>query len=409
MKRKNISDTISNLDDGIIEETIGYKKANKKLWVKWAAAAACLVVVAATTFALVKLLDPFGTPDEVKADIALTPLANLERPYRGHWVEDVETSGDIIAPDFPWEELTFAEQYWELELDGKTYIKNGKEVDEKDIGTSLGQGTATGYDWAGEATCKEDFGVYTINNLSPDIYVALHRDGVYYLCRSKSTTPFETLGQFIEGYDLTNTLPLSRFYFSKDDVKNQYLIADDDYIWAVLGDSAAAPFVKGDSAAYADKNSLSFYATSEALGMYKLSFKIYENGYLCTNITDWLSTYNIGTDAAKKIFDYVTANGKPTSYEPYINSLYGTVTRVEEGYLLIDDSVLCTDPSDGMVFKLPLDKYLKRYVKALNIKVGDTVRVEFKGDIDVDNENTLMDAQTISYAKIKAGEAYVEE
>ena len=44
-------------------------------------------------------------------------------------------------------------------------------------------------------------------------------------------------------------------------------------------------------------------------------------------------------------------NSTETEAEPYRKSLSGTVVEIGADYILIDDSVLCVDENDGMVFK----------------------------------------------------------
>ena len=44
-----------------------------------------------------------------------------------------------------------------------------------------------------------------------------------------------------------------------------------------------------------------------------------------------------------------------------------------------DDTVLCKDKKDGMVFKVLTDEVIiRRYLECTNIKVGDTVAVKFQ-------------------------------
>ena len=73
---------------------------------------------------------------------------------------------------------------------------------------------------------------------------------------------------------------------------------------------------------------------------------------------------------------------------------------------MVDDSVLCTNPEDGIAFKVLLnDLRISRYVDHGIIEVGDTVQVTFKSDLGMDN--TIADAIDISKAMICFGDILI--
>ena len=80
MKAEHISDALNDLDDTIIEETGNLRQARKRrggIWKRWAAAAACLCVVAAAVVTLPRLVrnDPDPMPTGWShADPELLPL-----------------------------------------------------------------------------------------------------------------------------------------------------------------------------------------------------------------------------------------------------------------------------------------------------------------------------------------------
>lgn len=56
-----------------------------------------------------------------------------------------------------------------------------------------------------------------------------------------------------------------------------------------------------------------------------------------------------------KIIEYATENGSEAEIEPYTQSLAGTVVENGEDYILVDGSIPCENPEDGMVFRVPGD------------------------------------------------------
>ena len=125
------------------------------------------------------------------------------------------------------------------------------------------------------------------------------------------------------------------------------------------------------------------------------------DGYLWTNAFDYGYLFNIGEDAAGKIIKYAKENSTEAEYEPYQKAIVGKIVEISEEYILIDDSVLCNDPSDGIAYRIQLnDVRISRYVDRRIIKVGDTVRVTYDGEVDNQNSNTIGSADTISKVKV---------
>ena len=76
-------------------------------------------------------------------------------------------------------------------------------------------------------------------------------------------------------------------------------------------------------------------------------------------------------------------------------------TEIGDGYVLIDDTVLCKDKKDGMVFKVLTDELIiRRYLECTNIKVGDTVAVKFQTEIVLGEDNTVNGAISMYKGKV---------
>ena len=187
-----------------------------------------------------------------------------------------------------------------------------------------------------------------------------------------------------------------------------YELNSDDYIWSVLTECNDAAFVEDDKWMVHDREYLSFTITSEVLGVYRVAMYVTEDGYLWTNAFSYQYLFNIGEDAAGKIIKYTKENSTEAEYEPYRNSVAGTITEITDEYILVDDSVLCKNPADGIAYKVLLnDLRISRYVDHGIVKVGDTVQVTFENDLGTDN--TIADAIYISQAMISGGDVLIPE
>ena len=137
---------------------------------------------------------------------------------------------------------------------------------------------------------------------------------------------------------------------------------------------------------------------------------ITEDGYLWTNAFSWQYLFNIGKDAAGKIISYAKENSSEATDEPYRNYVIGTIAEITDGYILIDDAVLCKDPADGIRYKVLLDDiWIFRFVDKGFAKAGDIVQIMYEGKIDYDNANLVEKPVDISLAYISEGEVIVNE
>ena len=137
--------------------------------------------------------------------------------------------------------------------------------------------------------------------------------------------------------------------------KTYHLLNDDEYIWSVLKDAKAAEAANPVGWHENRGNFVSFIVTSEAFGVYKKVMYITESGYVWTNAFDGEYLYYIGEDAAGNIIKYAKENSTVAEFEPFNKSIAGKVTEITDDYILVDDSVLCKDPADGITYKIMID------------------------------------------------------
>lgn len=390
MKTPRISKAFGNIPEDLVSEAVTYKRASKKKsFVKWGAIAACFItMVMATTL----IIPTFNSGN-------LTTIGGIDRNYKG---TISSTEGDI---DFPWEYELIYEKFSTIQYGGQEYISRNRSISEDLLGAFLGSCTATGVDnyLDNNNTYTETFEVYKIDGISEEKLVAVGMDGEYYVYFNDNVQYPSTFGELLDDYNLSKTLSLVKFSVNEG-YKEQgyYQINDDAYIWQILFECRDAEFYADtDSWSHSDRNYLSFTATSDALGVYKRVFYITEDGYLSTNVFDYSYVYYIGEDATNKIISYVKNNADEAEREQYEYTIAGTIIEISEGYILIDDTVLCKDKNDGMVFKiLTEDLQIRRYLECGNFKVGDTVAVKFQNEIVLGEDNTVSNALSMYKGEI---------
>lgn len=379
MKTPRTANAVGHIDDDLITVAAESRKKKKNSWVRWGSLAACfaLVVVAA----VIALPLPEGTDPDGE-------LGDSVRPYK-----DVTILSGSADYAWRWEYKTVEEKYTVLDIDGKEFSGRQREIGAALIGEKLGNYKVKGYDTYSEEFFYENFDVYEITGISSDAVVAVLMEGKYYVFFSDEKEPPATLGEVLDLYSLPNTVELKRFSLKEQGEEDQYFnLNNDDYIWQQLSGCRNAEYVDDDKWRESERDYISFTVTSEALGVYKRVMYITEDGYLWTNVFDVAYLYDIGKDATAKIIDYVLGNATPGEFLPYMYSLAGTITEIGDGYILLDDSVMCVDPEDGIVYRIiTTDHKLSRIFAAEWLEVGDTVQVQYVDFVDL-KPNAVVDS-----------------
>lgn len=395
MKKPRIANAIGHIDDDLVAGAAECKK-NRNHWLKWGSLAACFAVLLIAGTAILPSL--FGGN--------VTPNGTDGR-YKDY---NIHASESAIV--WPWEYKTVYEKYASVEIDGIEYYGKGRAVSEALVSESIGNYTFVGYDEINDGkkyTAK--FEVYKLQNIAQSQFVAVKMEDSYYVFKSSEYSPPSTLGELMETVNLSKVVELSRFSEKEDNPNsNHFVLNNDDYIWEVLTDCKSAVFVEDESWMVGDRDYLSFTITSDSLGAYKAALYVTEDGYLWTNAFDWQYLFNIGEEAAGKIIKYVKEKSIETEYEAYRNSVAGTIVEITEEYILVDDSILCKNPADGITYKVLLnDLRISRYVDYGIVKVGDTVQISYEGEIDETNVNTITSAISASKATISNGDVLIPE
>lgn len=424
MRGNEFLDKMELTDLKYVEAADEMPNKKRKSWAKWAAAAACLgvtVFVGAliinngannVSYEIPGKPEPYieynefsAFPPEKHGTHSSVSISGIEREYADRHV--ICQSSAVI---WPWEYKTLPEKYSSVTINGKEYNLSGKPIDVSFIGNALGKYSANGYDEYGKQSRQmPPVEVFEIKGVSKECFVAVNLDDEYYPAEAYNSAPPADLGEMLDAYNLEEYVSFNRF----NTKKGEFLLQDDAYIWEILNECRDAEYTEenGDGG-WIDlgKKKISFYFTSDALGIYKMNFSITSSGYIETNAFGYGYTFNIGKEAAKKIISYATKNSTETEVEPYTPSLAGTVTEIKDGYVFVDDSILCKNKDDGMVFKIPTDDLcISRCIDHLGIGVGDVVIVYFEGTVDVDSGNVVTGAYDMEEGYLYEDSVFVNE
>lgn len=377
MKIPRIAEAIGNIPEELVSDAVTYKRVSKKkAFVRWGSLAACFAVMVVAVALIIPMLSG-GAP---------ISIGGIDRNYMG------TISGSEGNIEFLWAYKLPYEKFMTVTFDKNEYFARGRVIGEALLGEMLGTCEAKGVDSYTNKIHTETFNVRKIKGVLEDKLIALEMDGEYYVYFNHKEKSPETFGELLDAYQLSEALPLIKFSVNEGyKEKGYYQIADDAYIWQVLSECRNAEvYAENDKWDRGDRNYLSFTATSEKLGVYKRVLYITEDGYVSTNVFDYSYVYFIGEDAANKIIAYTKSSATEAEREQYEYTLAGTVTEIGDGYMLIDDTVLCKDKDDGMVFKVLTDELIiRRYLECFDIKVGDTVAVKFQTEIVLGEDNTV--------------------
>ena len=397
MKTPRIAEAVGNIDGELVSGAIEYGKIRKKRrFLQIGSIAACLVAVIVAAAIIIPMLDGGIT----------VVIGGIERDYKS------TVSGSESNIEFPWEYKLVYEKFDTVEYNGMKYTSRRRGIDISLLDSVIGECTAEGFDFYSDKTYTETFSVRKIRGVSENRLIAVGRDSDYYVYFVDKIKCPETLGELIDEYNLCETLALNEFSVNEGySEKGYYRINEDDYIWKILLECKNAELcVETDAWNRGNKNYLSFTATSEALGVYKRVFYVTEDGYVSTNVFDYSHVYYIGKEASDKIISYAKDNSSKAASTQYEYTIAGTVTEIGDGYVLIDDSVLCRNEDDGIVFKvLTEDMIIRRYVEFMGVKVGDTVAVKFQSEIVLGEDNSVRGAVSMYKGIVVDGGVAVPE
>ena len=449
MKNKRIIDAMGNIDDELILGAERVTRKTKKPYLKWGAVAASFVLIAAAIVFVPKMLENGDDPllpggdmientsgsDETNALAQPDDTSNLTEDMtddgasgkgnifvldslNGRYGDADLFQGETGFMEWHWDDKTLSEKYFYMEFNGKEYTcRDSRKISSDLIDEHLCDGEAYGYEYDygfSDEVIKhtKTVSVYKIKSVSADAIIAVDLDGEYYVYFSREVEMPKTLGEFFELVGFDKNVQLNKYSVYESRKKQGHYEIDGDFVMDILRECANAPVI-GDvtSQIIDDGNYVSFTVTSKAIGVYKRAFYVSELGYVWTNIMEYAYAYNIGTSAAAKIIEYLKGDDAiECEMEPYMYYLCGIVTEIGDDYILLDDSVMCKNPEDGVVFKIDVsDPGVYRYVKYGYFEEGSVVQIAFWNRIEVGENNTVSGAISIWEGQLVDGDVIIEE
>ncbi len=405
MTRRTLSDAITNISPEFIEKAANHTakpKTVKRAWIKYCAMAACLALILAIPMT-VKFAQNAQSPQSTIAD-------GLSRPYR-----DISVDLPNLAVAWKWEYLTDFERYSSIDIDGTDFIRLGEELSPSVIGGKIGEHMAVGYNHpyeTPEGGYRKTFEAYAIENISPDLMLALKmEDGYYCFISSAARTQLRnmSMGDMLQLYGLSDSARLEAFCKHTPNQGYEYFsLENDSYIWEVLSACTDASTVKATEWKW-DGEYYGFRISSDTFGFFRKFVYISENGYVYTDIFETECIYDIGEEAAGKIIAHALKNSDKAAQMYYEKIVVGTVVEITDEYILLDDSALCKDPEFGASFKIMLNNpRISRYVTDGRLKTGDLVSVVYKNAVDASDGYTVdsaISAEPVFISEDAFGEA----
>lgn len=422
MKPDDILDAIGKVDDEYIANAKAGKKSNKKIWITVASAAACLCIAVAGILGLRNaelfkaddsstVSDPSAvsgtsaqataessdnttasetsntTTAETTAQATVTELPTLIH-LPSQWADTRERDesksfySSLSAREWPWNCKEVFEQFTFVEYNGETYSIRSRNTLSKDkVGKKLGTATMRGYDIYEDKTHTTTCGIYEIKGIDSSRFIAVKYQGYdgYYVFNMRSEfDPPATLGDLISALNLTETFPLTTIYH--DSKLYGLTEADSEVLWSMFLKHTDAETLETENIP-SGKKKLSFVIVSEELGADNLSWALYDNGYIVTNIESYGYRYYIGEDAVNEIVDYALKHktGEIADNTQYI---IGNVTEIGEDYIKVNDAIMMKNPDEGIEFTVMAnDMRIKRYIISGFLKKGQLVRITHTGTL----------------------------
>ena len=300
MKNYELLDAIGGINPKYIDSAEkSIRKDKIHIWKKLLPIAAYLCLVAALVIPRFLKKDEGGNPVQTwdSSFTAAQYFAFSNSSDKNSEKYKYHISGAEIAMAWPWEYMTIAEKYTSVKFSNKEYgIKLLSPVGENVLGDPLSSCEASGVDSYTNKEYTETFKAYKINSVSEDRLIAAGTEGEFYVYMADDISKPATFGDVWDLYGLDQNLTFNHFtiYEGYDD-KGEFELTDDAYIGEILSECGdAALYDQTDSFERSDRNYLTFTATSEALGAYKLAVYISEDGYFATNLFSYSHIYYIG-------------------------------------------------------------------------------------------------------------------
>jgi len=400
-------EALGEVDGAFVEEAAPRKKRPLP-WRQMGAAAAGLAVLVGGIALLPRLTDDFERR-YAETRVETGPGGELL------WVDDRERGeaavlGTELAIAWPWADLTPAERFTTVILEGKTYVSRGKAIDRGFVGDQpLGDGVAYGWEFHQEE--REHTLPCTVWPIAPFdaanrlVAVRLEGEEDFLVFREDADNPPANLGAMLEEFRPETTLVIDYFRRGENNFLSEKFTLPAEAqgkIWQML--ARASDALPQEDLMNIDQNGISCAVSSPAMGIENRSLTVTEEGWLLTNFDDYGYHYFIGPALAGEIIAFAEEQAGEVWQEEAPMVLAGEIVEIGEDYLKIDDSLLMADPDEGMVFTVSAaHPHLARWLRNRMLAVGDQVIIRYDGLIYADNPTVVEGAYGLDRCIISAG------
>lgn len=272
------------------------------------------------------------------AALAAGLLLRLSQPLDGLWGNPWDeaasscdgSSYNEISRVIPWEELSIAEQYTTLTIEGQEYTTRRTEISQKQLGLPLGEETVTGWDPVTFEEHSTLAKIYTLKDINLACGVAVEfsqEPGRYWVYGALDYHP-ESLGELMENMDLERQMTFGILRYEEKLPLGQTRTVevecpDNDLIWDLLQQQADAPAITNYDQWILRRGgqdgAMEFSVDLPLFGVENLSMAFTEDGWLTTNLLGHGTAFYLGEARMGEMLEQVkTWDGdvQPSSEEP---------------------------------------------------------------------------------------------
>ncbi len=340
MKKENISELVSSIDEKYINEAVNTEKQKKNVlkYIIPAVSVSAAVMVAA----FAGTMHFFNSP----GDVSESAGGNEEIITEKNFGEEGIVPGPEIATEpalFPemmispqWIDKTTPEKYPEIS-DGKNiYYTQNTKISADNTENELFSGEMTGYDIYEDKTYITKGTAHSIKNIAPECAVAVKIDGEdgYYVYINTEYVP-ETLGDMIVDLNLRETLSFGKAYSDRYEnspyrtyISRTYEDFDDSIVWNMI---LADTDIKNVSYDRYSEKIIHLSVDIPLLGYKNISMGVTKDGYIITNILNTQKCFFIGTEKAEAFGKYIEENVKYTEASTVTENPDGSIPGKGQG------------------------------------------------------------------------------
>ncbi len=323
MKKEDISEIISGIDEKFIKEATSPVKKKNNIRIITGLAASLAVIITVFVFMNYDRLSTVPvkpestsqnvTDNKIYSEAATDGLNEIATEALIETVTEpaieIGMAGECVTIA-QWTDRPIQLQYTQFSLASKTYTTGNCEIKKADTDTFIADAKLTGYDFYEDKNHFKDAKVYSVKKINPDCAVAVffEEENKYYVYINSEYTP-DTLEDFINDLNLRENLIFTEGYYyentEKQFLSRTYKDFDDAVIWEKLLDNTDIRNIS-DNTYHEQLVSLS--VDIPILGYRNIYLAATKDGYITTNILGSRKCFFIGTDKAESIAEYLYEN-----------------------------------------------------------------------------------------------------